>query len=268
MTGVQTCALPIYKQQQLELLGGSDATFQQRNRELGITDGELTRLEQELNQAKFELLQMESTVARLRTDCSGYEVDQKTSVHKHDLLAQDLAGVREQREAAARVAAECEARVEEALAAVEEARAARDTVRGQYAVGEQAQAVAIWSTRREGKPCMVCGQAAPGVDWAQRGASLGAIVERLGGSLDRAELAVQRAEEDQRRAEEAKRAHQTEAQRHDRNPPHSRNLRTPAMRPSPIMPDCPRRREGISLSASAQEIFHGEPRDAQDRENS
>ena len=94
------------KQQQLELLGGSDATFQQRNRELGITDGELTRLEQELNQAKFELLQMESTVARLRTDCSGYEVDQKTSVHKHDLLAQDLAGVREQREAAARVAAE------------------------------------------------------------------------------------------------------------------------------------------------------------------
>ena len=105
------------KQQQLELLGGSDATFQQRNRELGITDGELTRLEQELNQAKFELLQMESTVARLRTDCSGYEVDQKTSVHKHDLLAQDLAGVREQREAAARVAAECEARVEEALAA-------------------------------------------------------------------------------------------------------------------------------------------------------
>ncbi len=105
------------KQQQLELLGGSDATFQERNRELGIIEGELTRLEQELNQAKFELLQKESTVARLRTDCSGYEVDQKTSVHKHDLLAQELAGVREQREAAARVAAEAEVRVEEALTA-------------------------------------------------------------------------------------------------------------------------------------------------------
>ena len=88
------------KQQQLELLGGSDAAYQQRNRELGITEGELTRLEQELNQAKFELLQMESTVARLRADCSGYEVDQKTSVHKHDLLAQDLTGIRAQREAA------------------------------------------------------------------------------------------------------------------------------------------------------------------------
>ena len=105
------------KQQQLELLGGSDAAYQQRNRELGITEGELTRLEQELNQAKFELLQMESTVARLRADCSGYEVDQKTSVHKHDLLAQELTGVRAQREAAEQLAAEAVARVEEALSA-------------------------------------------------------------------------------------------------------------------------------------------------------
>ncbi len=104
------------KQTQLELLGGSDAVFQQRNRELGIVEGELSRLEQELNQAKFQLLQIESTVARLRTDCSGYEVDQKTSVHKHDLLAQELEGVRQAQAAAAQVAAEFEARVEEAVA--------------------------------------------------------------------------------------------------------------------------------------------------------
>ena len=67
------------KQMQLGLLGSSDAVFQQRNRELAIAEGELSKLEQELQQAKFELLQVESTVARLRTDCSGYEVEQKTS---------------------------------------------------------------------------------------------------------------------------------------------------------------------------------------------
>src|SRR3954468_4597742 len=104
------------KQLQLELLGGSDAVFQQRNRELAIAEGELTKLEQELNQAKFHLLQLESTVARLRTDCSGYEVDQKTSAHKHDSLAHELEGVRQQRASAEQMAAEVAARLEEAQA--------------------------------------------------------------------------------------------------------------------------------------------------------
>jgi chromosome segregation protein len=104
------------KQQQLELLGGSDAVFQQRNRELAIVEGELSKLEQELNQSKFQLLQLESTVARLRTDCSSYEVDQKTSVHRHDSLVQEIEGVRQQQAAAAQVVAEMEARLEESLA--------------------------------------------------------------------------------------------------------------------------------------------------------
>ncbi len=104
------------KQQQLELLGGSDAVFQQRNRELAIVEGELSKLEQELQQAKFELLQVESNVARLRTDCSGYEVDQKTSVHKHDSVAQELEGVRQQQSEAAQTASEFETKVEEAQA--------------------------------------------------------------------------------------------------------------------------------------------------------
>ena len=104
------------KQVQLELLGGSDAVFQQRNRDLTVAEGELTRLEQELQQAKFQLLQLESTVARLRTDCSGYEVDQKTSVHKHDSVAQELEGVRQLQSAAAQLVAETEARAEEAVA--------------------------------------------------------------------------------------------------------------------------------------------------------
>ncbi|MBK9991229.1 MAG: chromosome segregation protein SMC [Verrucomicrobia bacterium] len=105
------------KQMQLSLLGTSDATFQNRNRELAIIEGELSKLEQELQQSKFQLLQLESGVARLRTDCSSYEVDQKTSVHKHDSLVQEIEGVRQQQSAAAQVVAEFEARVEEALVA-------------------------------------------------------------------------------------------------------------------------------------------------------
>ncbi|MBX3750762.1 MAG: chromosome segregation protein SMC [Opitutaceae bacterium] len=120
------------KQMQLGLLGSSDAVFQQRNRELAIAEGELSKLEQELQQAKFELLQLESTVARLRTDCSGYEVDQKTSAHKHDSLAQELEGVRQQEAAAAQVAAELEARLEEALA--EKSRTHNESVAAQQAI--------------------------------------------------------------------------------------------------------------------------------------
>ena len=120
------------KQMQLGLLGSSDAVFQQRNRELAIVEGELTKLEQELQQAKFQLLQFESTTARLRTDCSGYEVDQKTSAHRHDSLAQDIEGLRQQQAAAAQQAAELDARVEEALA--EKSRAHNESVAAQQAI--------------------------------------------------------------------------------------------------------------------------------------
>ena len=105
------------KQMQLSLLGTSDATFQNRNRELAIVEGELNKLEQELQQSKFQLLTLESSVARLRTDCSAYEVDQKTSVHKHDSLVQEIEGVRQQQSAATQVAAEYDIRVEESLTA-------------------------------------------------------------------------------------------------------------------------------------------------------
>ena len=122
------------KQEQLSLLGSSDAVFQNRNREVGVTEGELQKLEQDLQQAKFQLLTLESTVARLRTDCSGYEVDQKTSVHRHDALLQDLEGVRQQHASIAQLAAEFETRVEEALAG--KARAHQEATDAQSAIGE------------------------------------------------------------------------------------------------------------------------------------
>ncbi|HMD60929.1 MAG TPA: AAA family ATPase, partial [Opitutaceae bacterium] len=48
------------KQMQLGLLGSSDAFYQQHNRELAVAEGELNRLERDLQQAKFELLQFDS----------------------------------------------------------------------------------------------------------------------------------------------------------------------------------------------------------------
>lgn len=122
------------KQMQLGLLGSSDATYQQRNRELAIVEGELSKIEQELQQAKFHLLQFDSTVARLRTDCSGYEVEQKTSVHRHEALAQELAQVREQLTSATQLAAELSTRTEEALA--EKSRVHNEATAAQQAIAD------------------------------------------------------------------------------------------------------------------------------------
>jgi len=105
------------RQLQLSMLGSSDAVFQERNRELAIVDGELGRLEQQLQQAKFDLLQLESTMARLRTDCSGYEVDAKTSVVRHDELAAQIVELGQVKAAATTRADEERQRLETAHAA-------------------------------------------------------------------------------------------------------------------------------------------------------
>ena len=105
------------KQMQLGLLGSSDAVYQQHNRELALAEGELSKLDRELQQAKFELLQFDSAVARLRTESSGYEVDQKTSLNRHEALAGEQKLACEQGVAAAAAAAETAIRVAETLAA-------------------------------------------------------------------------------------------------------------------------------------------------------
>jgi chromosome segregation protein len=104
------------KQMQLSLLGSSDAVFQERNRELAIIEGELTKTEQQLNQDKFHLLQLESAVARHRTESSSTEVDARTSQNKYDQVAAELEEVRVAVESAAQALAEARAKVEEARA--------------------------------------------------------------------------------------------------------------------------------------------------------
>lgn len=122
------------KQMQLTLLGSSDAVFQDRNRELGVLEAELQKHEQEISQTKFQLLQFESNVARLRTDTTGYEVDQKTSAQRHDALAAEVEGVRIQQNEAAAALSEIGARAEEAQVA--KARAHSETQDLQIQIGE------------------------------------------------------------------------------------------------------------------------------------
>jgi len=108
------------KQMQLTMLGSSDAVFQDRNRELAVTEGELTKAEQQLSQDKFHLLQQESAVARHRTESSGLEVDARTSQHKFDTLSQELSDLRSAVESATQALAEVRRRME--VARVEQSR--------------------------------------------------------------------------------------------------------------------------------------------------
>jgi chromosome segregation protein len=122
------------KQQQLTLLGSSDAVFQDRNRELGVLEAELQKIEQEISQTKFQLLQFESNVARLRTDTTSYEVDQKTSAQRHDSLATEVESVRVRQSEAAAQLSDVNARVEESQVA--KARAHTETQDLQIQIGD------------------------------------------------------------------------------------------------------------------------------------
>jgi chromosome segregation protein len=122
------------KEQQLTLLGSSDAVFQDRNRELGVLEAELQKHDQEISQTKFQVLQFESNVARLRTDTTSYEVDQKTSAQRHESLAVEVEGVRVQQSEAAASLSEINARAEEAQVA--RARAHSETQDLQIQIGD------------------------------------------------------------------------------------------------------------------------------------
>ena len=122
------------KQMELALLGSSDAVFQDRNRELTVLEAELSKHEQDIAQTKFQLLQVESNVVRLRTDTTSYEVDQKTSAQRHDALGADVEGVRMQQSSAVIQFSEINARVEEAQ--VLKARAHSETQELQLQISE------------------------------------------------------------------------------------------------------------------------------------
>jgi len=82
------------KQEQLTLLGTSDQVFQNRNRELSVAEADLSKSEEELKQTKFSLLQRDSTIARLRTETTAFEVDEKTASGRHQALAEQIDSVK------------------------------------------------------------------------------------------------------------------------------------------------------------------------------
>lgn len=125
------------RQMQLSLLGSSDAVFQDRNRELALADGELARAEQALHEQKFALLQLESAVARHRTESSGLEVDARTSRHKHDQVAAESDEVKKAVAAAAEALAAVRRRVEEAR--TEQSRVNNEAQAAQAALHEATQ---------------------------------------------------------------------------------------------------------------------------------
>ncbi|MDR1789331.1 MAG: AAA family ATPase, partial [Opitutaceae bacterium] len=120
------------KQQQLSLLGGADAVFQNRNRELSVVEADLSKHDQQLQQTRFQLLQFESNAARLRTDCSGHDVDQKTAANRHAAALADLDTLRTQQNAAKQTADAAAQRARQAADARDAARknesAAQDAV--------------------------------------------------------------------------------------------------------------------------------------------
>ena len=131
------------RQLQWELLGRSDAVFQERNRELGVVEGELGRLEQQLGQAKGDLLQLEGAVARLRAASSASEVEARTTRLRHDELGVEIEEIRRSLAAAAARAGEEQHRLETARAdqsrAHNEVHAAQSALQGALERHREAQ---------------------------------------------------------------------------------------------------------------------------------
>lgn len=78
------------KQEQLDLMGSSDKSFQDKSNSLMSIQGELAEAENDLEEKKRLLLMTESSITRLRSNCTSLEVDLKAYQVKHANLSDDL----------------------------------------------------------------------------------------------------------------------------------------------------------------------------------
>lgn len=78
------------KQLQLDLVGSSDAVFQEKSQEMFEAQEQLNRAENELQDHKQRLLLLESSISRLRSNQTSLEVDLKTYQVKHGGLKDSL----------------------------------------------------------------------------------------------------------------------------------------------------------------------------------
>ncbi len=90
------------KQEQMDLFGGSDELFQKRSRELAELQTRLNQAETELSRHKQALLVREGAITRLRSNCTGLELDLKTYQVRHANLAEELRALEEGRQLLAR----------------------------------------------------------------------------------------------------------------------------------------------------------------------
>jgi chromosome segregation protein len=106
------------KQKQLDLFGDSDEAFKKRSEALAEVQRALGVAESELSRSKQALLIKEGSVSRLRSNCTGLELDLKTYQVKHANLTEEMQGLRDE-----------EAILSEELANLERARKAREADR-------------------------------------------------------------------------------------------------------------------------------------------
>ncbi len=86
------------KQLQLDLVGSSDAVFQEKSQDMFEAQEQLNRAENELQDHKQRLLLLESSISRLRSNQTSLEVDLKTYQVKHGGLKDSLKELEHKRE--------------------------------------------------------------------------------------------------------------------------------------------------------------------------
>lgn len=88
--GQQTQSSEEKKEAQMRTMGSSEDLFRQRNADVEATQKELSETERKLSEEKQRLLIIESSISRLRNNCTHLEVELKTSENKRVSLRDTL----------------------------------------------------------------------------------------------------------------------------------------------------------------------------------
>ena len=78
------------KQEQMDLFGNSDEEFQKRSTDLADLQKQLNAAETDLSRFKQGLLMKDGAISRLRSNCTGLELDLKTYQVRHANLTEEL----------------------------------------------------------------------------------------------------------------------------------------------------------------------------------
>jgi len=139
------------KRAQMEMVGSSDAVFQEKSTAVRETEETLAKADRELQQLRQDLLVVEGSVTRLRQQCTTSEVDLKSyqvkhaevSDRRHELnsergtIEQRLQETRDAREARQNEASEAEEAARQAQERVGEARARFRDLQGQISEADR-----------------------------------------------------------------------------------------------------------------------------------